>query len=151
MRDACATHTFVHHAQALVRIAMFLHMQHDRADHETSTAAAVDKLCRRMASRLPQEALQSSNSFRKMHCYTSHVDAVLRQYESSLRAIYDVYAQANTNNAHDPLQSATMLSFGEWLLFLEHVDMIAMGQVSLFGAKMLFKWSIIRSLKVSSC
>jgi CRP-like cAMP-binding protein len=39
-----------------------------------------------------------------------------------------------------------MMSMGEWIAFLEHIAIFDMNQLSLFGAKMVFKWSRIRTL-----
>ena len=96
--------------------------------------------------RAPPEVLQNSNDFRSQKCYTARVDAELRKYQSSLRALFDVYAKGNKNQL-DELQSSTMLSIGEWLSFLEHMGLLEMNQLTLFGAKMVFKWSLIRTLQ----
>ena len=58
---------------------------------------------------------------------------------TNLRSIFDVYARSNRNTA-DELQDSMAMSIGEWLAMLEHVGLFEMGQVSYFGAKMIFKW-----------
>lgn len=122
--------------QALMRIAI--------AHYEGGLAPAVDLLCSRLRTVLPAEALQDSNVFRKKRCYSEMTDMTLRRKQPSLKAIFDVYARANRNRI-DELQDSKLVSIGEWLLLLEHTGLLESGQVSFFGAKLIFKWSMIRA------
>ena len=98
----------------------------------------------KLESTLPPEAMQDSNAFRKSRCYNELVDATLRKHQTSLQAIYDVYARAN-KDAQDELQSSKTMSIGEWLSFVEHLGLLEDRQLSFWGAKIIFKWSLIRA------
>ena len=101
-------------------------------------------MCEHIHRRLPAEAMQDSNAFRRERCYLERVDEALRSREASLRAIFDVYSRVNRNLADDTISNNTM-SIGEWLDFCEHMGLFESSQLSLFGAKMIFKWSRIRT------
>ena len=60
--------------------------------------------------------------------------------------MYTIYAKGN-DNKEDELQSVKYLSIGEWLRFLEHTGLLEVNQISIFGAKCIFKWSRIRSIR----
>lgn len=130
--------------QALVRFSVTLFMGKSTADGKTEVARAVSLLLQKLKSVAPPEALQDSNVFRKKTCYQQLTDASLRRHLTSLRSIFDVYARSNRDKADD-LQDASLMSIGEWLALLEHVGFLEMGQVSYFGAKIIFKWSMIRA------
>ena len=61
-------------------------------------------------------------------------------------ALYDLRndPHEDRNLADDPISNNTM-SIGEWLDVCEHMGLFESSQLSLFGAKMIFKWSRIRS------
>jgi CRP-like cAMP-binding protein len=136
-----ARHEFL---QALILIAISTYVGREHAG-EASVSMAVDRLCSKLQATLPAEiTVQSSNRFRRTRCYTAHVDLELRVWESSLRSLFRVYARTN-QSVTDATQSSTLMSFGEFYRFLDHVGLLQMNQISLFGAKMLFKWSRIRT------
>ena len=120
--------------------------QYHNPERETSVAACIHKFCAKLYHVVPPEALQDSNAFRKSKCYTPLTDAALVKHKASLRAMYNIYSRGN-KDLNDNLQSDKLMSFGEWLTFLEHTGLLETNQVSLFGAKCIFKWSRIRSLK----
>ena len=127
--------------QALVRIAVAVFGLTSGA---SDVANLIEKLCQKLGEVLPPEALQDSNAFRKKRCYQELTETTLRRALPSLRSIFDVYSRANRNTASD-LQDSQAMSIGEWLAMIEHVGLFQMGQVSFFGAKAIFKWSIIRA------
>lgn len=127
--------------QALVRIAVELHITRGA---EKTVASAVDRLCLMIKRFLPPEALQDSNEFRKTACYNELCDRALCRQQASLRAIYAVYAKVN-RNLGDELQDSTKISIGEWLSLLDDANLFQSGQLSQFGAKMIFRWSMIRA------
>ena len=111
---------------------------------ESSVESAVRRLCEQLRTYLPPEALQDSNHFRRTRCYLPLVDSELRKANASLHAVFSIYASSNRSIA-DNTQSSSMMSMGEFLYLLEHTGLIDAGQVSYFGAKMIFKWSRIRT------
>ena len=94
----------------------------------------------------PEEAKQDSNFFRRRVCYTELTDGMLRRHRTSLHSLFTVYSAAN-RNVQDDLQSEAMMSIGEWVNMCEHLGLFATGQLSLFGAKIIFMWSRIRSAR----
>ena len=127
--------------QAIVRLANALYVA---TGVESTVASAVVRLCLTLRTTLPPEALQDSNEFRRQCCYNEHTDRELVPWEESLRALFRVYARSNAD-VGDELQDQRTMSVGEWLSFLRHFDLLDTGQISYFGAKMVFKWSLIRS------
>lgn len=136
-RTMC-THEFL---EALVRLAITLYCQ-PGMQHKVSHA--VSCLLTRLRSALPPEAFQNSNTFRKLRCYIELTDTSLRRHASSLRALFSVYAGVNRNRSDD-LQHRQFMSIGEWLSMLEHMGLVWCGQISVFAAKQIFKWSMIRA------
>jgi CRP-like cAMP-binding protein len=129
-------HEFI---QALVRIAIAGDDGKPR-----SPSAAVQRMFEGLRGSLPAEALQESNEFRRRNCYCFQTDLVLRKHVESLRNLFERYAQVNHDMA-DSLQHLTLLSCGEWLRFLQDMGLLETGQISEFGAKMVFMWSRMRS------
>ena len=138
--------------QALVRIAVRLYC---RIDPGTGTvhgdvAEALDKMCySKLAGRLPREATQSSNAFRKAACYTEGTDLVLKRHEGTLRGLFDFYAALGTTSYDDEqhLRDRRLMSCGEWLNFLDATGLFEMRLIpSIHAALMAFQWSRIRSL-----
>ena len=127
--------------QAIVRLANVLYVD---TGVESTVASAVLRLCLTLKANLPPEALQDSNLFRNQFCYNEQMDRELVPWEESLRAIFSVYSRANRSLV-DELQHKKTMSVGEWLTFLNHYDLLQTGQISTFGAKMVFKWSMIRA------
>ena len=127
--------------QAIVRLANVLYVD---TCVESTVASAVLRLCLTLKANLPPEALQDSNMFRNQFCYNEQMDRELVPWEESLRAIFSVYSRANRSLV-DELQHKKTMSVGEWLTFLNHYDLLQTGQISTFGAKMVFKWSMIRA------
>ena len=127
--------------EAIVRIAVELFMRHGTV---TIVATAVERLCTQIEKKLPPEALQDSNAFRKAVCYNEPCDIALTRQKESLLAIYRIYAKAN-QNAGDVLADSKQMSIGEWMAFVEHVDLFENEQISHFGAKIIFQWSMIRA------
>ena len=113
---------------------------------ERTVAGAVAQLCDDIKQNAPPECHQNSNTFRKHRCYNEFTDAALRKHEGSLRRIFEVYAAGN-RDINDKLQDHSMMSVGEWCEFLKHIGLFDMGQVSQFGAKIIFKWSLIRTAR----
>ena len=107
-------------------------------------AMALERLCAQIEKSLPPEALQDSNAFRKMVCYNELCDLALSRHKQSLQAIYGVYSKKN-QEAGDVLQDSKQMSIGEWLSFVEHVDLFESGHLSHFGTKIIFQWSMIRA------
>jgi hypothetical protein len=138
--------------QCLVRIAVHLHC---RADPRTGVAGgnvaeALDKMCySRLAGKLPPEAMQSSDAFRKASCYTEGTDLVLKRHATTLRSLFDHFSAMGTTSYDDEqnLRDQRLMSCGEWLNLLQATGLIEMRLVpSLRAASMAFQWSRIRSL-----
>ena len=115
-----------------------------KQSHAATVSDAVTKLCADILREAPPECHQDSNEFRRHRCYNEYTDAALRAHEGSLRRIFEVYAACNRDK-EDKLQRQSLMSAGEWCAFLQHLGLFDSGQVSLFGAHMTFKWSIIRT------
>jgi len=130
--------------EAIVRIAM---LSYNDSGLEMTVAAAVGRVLTLVATHAAPEAKHDANLFRRKYCYAQLTDAELKRRKPSLLALFEVYANVNRSHTHDQLQSASMMSVGEWLDFLEHTGLLEMGQLSLFGAKMIFLWSRIRCIK----
>ena len=68
---------------------------------------------------------------------------------TSLRALFNVYKRGFTNHMQitsGVLQSDNMLSIGEFMTLLQHLGLFdAPSQLTPFAAKMIFKWSRIRT------
>ena len=128
--------------EALVRIAITKYC----IEGQCVVSEAVTVLLDTMEATAPAEVTQNSDEFRKVHCYQALVDLELTNRKDSLAAIFDVYARANKDVA-DRLQSEKMMSIGEWVLLLEHLDLFRTNQLSSFGARMIFLWSRIRTAK----
>ena len=113
-------------------------------------AEALDKMCySKLAGRLPREATQSSNAFRKAACYTEGTDLVLKRHEGTLRGLFDFYAALGTTSYDDEqhLRDRRLMSCGEWLNFLDATGLFEMRLIpSIHAALMAFQWSRIRSL-----
>ena len=109
-----------------------------------TVSAAVERTCQDILREAPPECHQNSNAFRRHRCYNEHTDAALRKHEGSLRRIFEGYAAGN-RNATDNLQKKCQMSVGEWCSFVQHLGLLESGQMSIFGAHMTFKWSIIRT------
>lgn len=133
-------HEFI---EALVRIAILKYIQ---SGQETKAAHAVLRLLALIEEHAPAEAKQNSDAFRKKCCYTELTDVELCKKKPSLQSLYDVYARVN-NNVADSLQSQKLMSIGEWIEFCTQVGLLKSNQLSLFGAKMIFLWSRMRSSK----
>ena len=137
-RNSLSRHEFL---QCIVRLAIESYSKTGKATH---VGEAISRLCKLMATSCPAEVNQHGNEFRRKRCYTEDVDASLRRHETSLRSIFEVYSALNTD-IHDRLQTRRMMSAGEFYTFVEHVGLFQMGQLSSFAAKLIFKWSIIRT------
>ena len=131
--------------QALVRLACVAWLDEDEAGRG-DVPAAIRAMCEHMRVKLPPEALQDSNSYRRKYAYTQLVDTELRRHETSLRHLFDHYKRGN-NNFGDCMQNTNMMSFGEWYRLIDDVGLVRSGQISYFGAKCIFKWSRIRSAR----
>lgn len=68
--------------------------------------------------KLPPEALQNSNTFRKRYCYVEQTSKALEHHASSIEALFVRYAAAGISTA---LNSTTTMSIGEWLMFVDHM------------------------------
>ena len=62
-----------------------------------------------LSSHLPLEARHDGNSFRARFCYIESVDRVLRRHESTLRALFSVYAYSRDHGL-DALKSGLRLN-----------------------------------------
>ena len=93
----------------------------------------------RLPSAMDNRPLQPEE-FEKVTGQTVYVSAT----PAELRAIFDAYARSNANMS-DELQEKRSMSIGEWLTLLGHFNLFGTGQVSYFGAKMVFKWCMIRA------
>ena len=133
-------HEFV---QAIVRIAV---EGYHRTGKAASVPAAIEQLCVAMSRSSPGEAQQDSNAFRRSRCYNEPVDTALRRHEVLLRAIFEVYSSQNTDLT-DALQHKGMMSIGEFFAFIEHVGLLELNQLTSFGCKIVFKWSVIRAAR----
>lgn len=136
--------------QLIVRIAMRKNLSRgELGTSEGDVAKAVDTLLRTsLLPRLPAEALQSSDAFRRETCYRELTDRTLRKHLHSLRNVYAAYAAMKkyAHGAHGDVSSAKMMSIGEWLDLLAHMRLFQMRLLSLHAAKRIFLCSRIRSV-----
>ncbi|KAL3915124.1 MAG: hypothetical protein SGPRY_007367, partial [Prymnesium sp.] len=95
--------------QCLVRIAVERSVVSGRI---SDVSQAVDMLLTHISSKLPPEALQNSNTFRKRYCYVEQTSKALEHHASSIEALFVRYAAAGISTA---LNSTTTMSIGEWL------------------------------------
>ena len=108
-----------------------------------SVAEALEWLCAEIEAGCPPEVHQDSNSFRRHRCYSEQVDLALRRHQDSLKRIFLAYSSLNLNLSDEFLRRG-MMSVGEWVACLEHLGFFETRQITLLGAKLIFKWSIIR-------
>lgn len=71
---------------------------------------------------------------------------MLRRHLSSLKALYERYADAAPIAMGDRLSSSKWMSIGEWITFVEDVGLISSGQIDVRTAILVFMWSRIRSV-----
>ena len=138
--------------QALVRIAL----ERCKTGAVTDASEAVDQLCRHdMLPHLPRAARQNSNAFRSRCCYLESVDRVLRVHMTTLRSLFGRYADLPEGSGArtafglrlgSGLDSATLMSLGEWMTMLTHLGFFETSQLSFYEAKLIFLWSRIRSM-----
>ena len=129
--------------QCLVRMAIAYYVHGGQC---TDVSDAVGQfMTEKVAPHLPDEAVQSSNAFRKRFCYTERTSRVLEAHLPSLRSLYDQYAEAS-HDMRDRLADDDLMSIGEWLYFVKHLGLVDGGQVTVLLAKQIFLWSRIRSL-----
>lgn len=70
---------------------------------------------------LGRQVLHDANEFRRTCCYTEAVDAVLREHEQSLRAMFERYAAADSQGERD---GTRWLGYAEWAEFVEDLGLI---------------------------
>ena len=137
------TRSFTRHewVQALIRMAIKRHVV--GAEVPMTVAEAVDTFVRHLEARLPREALQDSNEFRRKYCYVPQIEQVLVRHEGTLRALFERYSLINNHHA-DVLQSSKQMSNGEWITLLHDMGLIENRQVSVLRGKLIFMWSRVR-------
>ena len=145
--------------QVLVRLAILKYcriaptktdgkLTHVNSDKRVGNVAeAVDTLAAQMRATLPPSAGIDPNAFRKDHCYTEPVDMVLKAHLPSLQAMFSAYAKAGLSGRtdHALYSDTSLMSLGEWLLFIEHSGLLELGLVDGKQAAQIFAWSRIRS------
>jgi hypothetical protein len=88
---------------------------------------------------VPFECFQDSNSFRSDFCYIEEVDIVLKQYEPSLRNLFNAFA-FGTGAIGDKLLTTKLLDFNEYLDFINRLDVID-PYVTLREVRLNFVWA----------
>ncbi|KAL1530160.1 hypothetical protein AB1Y20_001076 [Prymnesium parvum] len=130
--------------EGLVRIAIQRYIVGKGKQGEPMTVAdAIDALAHHISPLLPREAHQDSNMFRRKYCYHVMIEQVIVKNMETMRNLFDVYSEVNAD-VGDVLQSSGMMSIGEWMVFVEDLDLLDNRQISDFNAKMIFTWSRIR-------
>ena len=136
--------------QTLVRCAIGVYVKRGTIG---DVSDSVNQLC--VANLLPcmqqrcPNALQNSNAFRTRFCYIEATSLVLEANISSLRALYENYAEVS-HAAGDALRDDALMSIGEWLTFVKQMGLVTSKQLSIAQAKSIFVWSRIRSVDGSS-
>ena len=69
------------------------------------------------------EALHDADSFRATHCYCEATDRVLRRYEVSLRALFEVYSLGD-GAIGDKYRSKHHLGHDEWAGMMADFDLV---------------------------
>lgn len=92
-----------------------------------------------LVSNVPRECFQDSNSFRSDFCYIEETDIVLKQYEASLRFLFNAFA-FGTGAIGDKLLSTKLLDFTEYILFINRLDIID-PFITMREVRLVFLWS----------
>ena len=132
--------------QTLVRCAIAVYVKRGAIGDvsDSVTQLCVGNLLPSMQRRCPS-ALQNSNAFRTRFCYVEPTSVVLEANLSSLRALYDLYAEV-AQHTGDALRDDALMSIGEWLTFVKQMGLISARQLTIVQAKNVFLWSRIRSV-----
>jgi len=138
--------------QAIVRLSVRMKCRYDSKTgvFSGSVADAVDSLCSdNLLGKLPREALENANTFRKAHCYTAETDKMLKKHRETLRALFSCYTALDSSGCVDDetrLVDGRLMSVGEWLEFVVDIGLIEMELIDIKMALQVFLWSRIRSI-----
>ena len=90
-------------------------------------------------------SLQNSNVFRARYCYIEQTAEVLKHATSSIKSLYDRYAEV-IQDGSNVLSSSNAMSIGEWLTFVDHIGFFDYRLLTHFEAKLVFLWSRVRAM-----
>lgn len=125
---------------ALVRLATSAHM---RSGAEDDVASALRRLFRSMEGTIHARLIAPPDQFRAEYAYTQEVDAVLRQNEKAVRALFNGLA------AVSPLARGEMVDFLVWMAFLHELELIS-SDLTERHATLAFAWSRMLVVDASS-
>jgi len=83
---------------------------------------AFERLLRQDMAKVPAWSRHDAYQFRETQCYIQDVDAVLREWEPSLRAIFKVYSEGD-GVIGDETHSKNMMEHYEWRLLLRDLQL----------------------------
>ena len=136
--------------QVIVRLAMRMKLSvGDKDEMAGDVAAAVDEFCTELEATLPPITTLNRNVFRSRYCYTEGTDRVLRQYEGTLRTLFDCYAGLGNHGMNDPAKMASteLLTIGEWSELFNNCGLVELGFLKQPVLMQAFSISRIRSAK----
>ena len=127
---------------AIVRAAIGCHVfTGDTADVSTG----VDRLLDRMARTQPPAARYEPAPFRDTRCYIEPTDKVLRAWQGTVSAVYDVYCQPFDGAVPGAAMDVNALAFVEWMEWMDHLDLYDASFTRL-EASQCFLWARMRSI-----
>ena len=136
--------SFAEFAMALTTLS---NNKYKRAGTAATDAEAVAKLFAHLRSIAPPGMVNPPNHFRRMHCYTYEVSAVLKPHEPGLRRLFHCLAAASETQKGSPLQLPDvrgrvppLLDTRLWLRFLQAVNLLG-SDVTEKSALLAFAWS----------
>ena len=129
--------------QAIVRCAVRIHFLERQAKIVDVSDTVKELIMTKMVASLPAAAMQKSNTFRKLLCYTERCTAVLEAALPSLRAMYEKYACVS-QTVGDTMRDDEMMSIGEWLAMVDNFGLVSSGHISRHEAKLIFMRSRVR-------
>jgi hypothetical protein len=124
--------------QILVRIAI---VRFVLTKEEQDVSAAVERLFSQIIAPAMREVdgvAQDSNEFRRTACFTFDMSDMLKDCLSSIRAVFEVYANTLSHEANTNVN--TRMSLDEWLSLLHDTDLID-AEFSVKEAMLAFVWS----------
>ena len=132
--------------QCLVRLAQ---MKYIPADQMTAVPNSIAEALRSLITvdimpRVDRRSLADTNLFRENMCYVEDVDAVLKQWEPSLRHIFNVYAHGD--GTMDDIFNTEMMSYAEWKNFILDLELYDAVDFTAREASLTFAWSRLREI-----
>ena len=136
--------------QCLVRLAS---MKYLPAEQQTGLASAVPGsvaealrkfITHDMMTRVDRRSLADTNLFRENMCYVEDVDVVLKQWDPSLRAIFNAYAYGD--GTMDDIFSTEMMSYEEWCNFVLDMELYDAIDFTSREASLTFVWARLREI-----